>query len=30
MADRVVRISSGRISGVEVNAVKAQPGELAW
>ncbi|MGA8055019.1 MAG: ABC transporter ATP-binding protein, partial [Burkholderiales bacterium] len=30
MADRVVHISSGRITGVETNAVKADPAELAW
>jgi putative ABC transport system ATP-binding protein len=30
MADRVVRISSGRISGIEANAVRARPDELAW
>jgi len=30
MADRVIRISSGRIVGVESNAVKAAPAELSW
>jgi len=30
MADRVVRISSGHVSGVETNAVRANTGELAW
>ncbi len=30
MADRVVRISSGRISGIESNADRAAPAELAW
>jgi putative ABC transport system ATP-binding protein len=30
MADRVIRISSGRITGIEENAVKARPEELAW
>jgi hypothetical protein len=30
MADRVIRISSGRITGIEANAVKARPEELAW
>jgi len=30
MADRVIHISSGRITGIEVNAAKAQPEELAW
>jgi len=30
MADRVIRISSGRIVGVETNAQKAAPGELSW
>ncbi len=30
MADRVVRISSGHVSGVETNAVRAKTGELAW
>jgi len=30
MADRVVRISSGRITGVERNAVKEAPEVLAW
>ncbi|MCX7892554.1 MAG: ABC transporter ATP-binding protein [Burkholderiales bacterium] len=30
MADRVVHISSGRLTGIETNAVKARPEELAW
>jgi putative ABC transport system ATP-binding protein len=30
MADRVIRISSGRIVGVELNAVKAAPADLSW
>ncbi|MFM9888257.1 MAG: ABC transporter ATP-binding protein [Burkholderiales bacterium] len=30
MADRVIRISSGRISGIERNAERAAPAELAW
>jgi putative ABC transport system ATP-binding protein len=30
MADRVVHMSSGTISGVERNAVKKRPGELEW
>jgi len=30
MADRVIRISSGRIVGIECNAVKARPEELEW
>jgi putative ABC transport system ATP-binding protein len=30
MADRVIRISSGAISAVERNAVRARPAELAW
>jgi putative ABC transport system ATP-binding protein len=30
MADRVIRISSGVISAVERNAVRARPAELAW
>ena len=30
MADRVVRMSSGRIAGVERNARKASPSELRW
>jgi len=30
MADRVIRISSGRIVGVESNAVKAAPADLSW
>ncbi|MFN0301289.1 MAG: ABC transporter ATP-binding protein [Burkholderiales bacterium] len=30
MADRVIRISSGRISGIASNAERAAPAELAW
>jgi putative ABC transport system ATP-binding protein len=30
MADRVIRLSSGRIASVESNAVKARPEELSW
>jgi len=30
MADRVIHISSGRLVGVESNAVKAAPGDLSW
>jgi putative ABC transport system ATP-binding protein len=30
MADRVIRIHSGRIAEVEVNRVKKSPAELAW
>ena len=30
MADRVVRISSGAIAGIETNARRASPGELSW
>jgi putative ABC transport system ATP-binding protein len=30
MAERVIRISSGTISAVETNAVKAKPAELSW
>ena len=30
MADRVIHISSGRLTGVDSNAVKARPEELAW
>ncbi|MBI1396406.1 MAG: ATP-binding cassette domain-containing protein [Betaproteobacteria bacterium] len=30
MADRVIRISSGRIVAVEVNATRASPEDLAW
>jgi putative ABC transport system ATP-binding protein len=30
MADRVVRISDGRIAGIEVNSHKAAPRELSW
>ena len=30
MADRVIRISSGAVSAVERNAVRARPAELAW
>jgi putative ABC transport system ATP-binding protein len=30
MADRVIRISSGRIVGVELNADKAAPADLSW
>jgi putative ABC transport system ATP-binding protein len=30
MADRVVRMSSGRIAGIERNARKASPSELSW
>lgn len=30
MADRVIRIGSGQIVSVEINAVKARPSELEW
>jgi putative ABC transport system ATP-binding protein len=30
MADRVVRLSDGRIAGIDVNARKAAPSELSW
>jgi putative ABC transport system ATP-binding protein len=30
MADRVVRLSDGKIAGVEVNTDKKSPAELAW
>jgi len=30
MADRVVRLSDGRIAGIEVNTRKASPAELSW
>lgn len=30
MADRVVHLSNGKITQVEVNAVKKPPGELQW
>jgi putative ABC transport system ATP-binding protein len=30
MADRVVRMSSGRIAGIERNAHKVAPSELSW
>jgi putative ABC transport system ATP-binding protein len=30
MADRVVRLSDGRIAGIDANARKAAPGELSW
>jgi putative ABC transport system ATP-binding protein len=30
MADRVIRISSGRISGIQTNTERAAPAELAW
>lgn len=30
MADRVVRLSDGRITGVDVNSRKAAPAELSW
>jgi putative ABC transport system ATP-binding protein len=30
MADRVVRLSDGRIAGIDVNARKAAPAELSW
>ncbi len=30
MADRVVRMGSGRIAGVELNAAKKRPSELEW
>ncbi|MDH3412475.1 MAG: ABC transporter ATP-binding protein [Gammaproteobacteria bacterium] len=30
MADRVIRLSDGKISGVEVNTHKKSPAELAW
>jgi putative ABC transport system ATP-binding protein len=30
MADRVIRLSDGRIAGIEPNAVRADPKELSW
>ena len=30
MADRVVRLSDGRIAGIDTNAVKRSPRELSW
>ena len=30
MADRVIRLSDGRIAGIETNAVKRSPRELRW
>ncbi len=30
MADRIVHLSDGRISGVEMNAERLAPGELSW
>jgi putative ABC transport system ATP-binding protein len=30
MADRVIRLSDGRVTSIESNAAKAQPRELAW
>jgi putative ABC transport system ATP-binding protein len=30
MADRVIRLSDGRIAAIEVNAVKSSPRELSW
>jgi hypothetical protein len=30
MADRVIRLSDGRISSVEVNDRKKSPAELTW
>jgi putative ABC transport system ATP-binding protein len=30
MADRVIRLSDGRIAGIDVNSRKAAPGELSW
>jgi putative ABC transport system ATP-binding protein len=30
MADRVVRLSDGRIAGIDVNTRKASPSELSW
>jgi putative ABC transport system ATP-binding protein len=30
MADRVIRLSDGRIAGIERNAVRADPRELSW
>jgi len=30
MADRVVFIADGRISGVRTNSTKKSPGELSW
>ncbi len=30
IADRVVRLSDGRITGIEVNSHKAEPRELSW
>ncbi len=30
MADRVIRLSDGRIAGIEPNAVRADPRELSW
>jgi putative ABC transport system ATP-binding protein len=30
MADRVIRLSDGRIAGIERNASRADPRELSW
>ena len=30
MADRVIRLSDGRISGIEINSHKKLPAELSW
>lgn len=30
MADRVIRISDGRVAGIDVNTRKVAPGELSW
>jgi putative ABC transport system ATP-binding protein len=30
MADRVIRIGSGRIVGIERNATRASPSEISW
>jgi putative ABC transport system ATP-binding protein len=30
MADRVIRLSDGRIAGIERNSRRADPRELAW
>jgi putative ABC transport system ATP-binding protein len=30
MADRVIRLSDGRITGIETNASRRSPAELSW
>jgi len=30
MADRVIRLSDGKISGIEINSSKKLPAELSW